>query len=575
MLKYAQKIHKTNMYYKRYMSIKSKINLIVAIDSKGGISKGGIIPWRITEDMFFFLDVTKRKYTDCNPNVVIMGNNTWKSLPSGLKERVSVVVSSTMTNEEFENNESQQLVMNLKDAVSYAETVNPGKIFIGGGTSIYKEALETLNIDEIYLTQIDHDFECDNIFPKDLLDQTIGNLNKTSCDTFLLTDKNTNNKINVSFTKYHKKSPEIKNKSEQQYLDLLKYILNEGHFRQTRNGETYSKFGKVLDIDLADGFPLLTTKKVFFAGIFHELIFFLKGDTNANNLMEKGVKIWNPNTTREFLDSVNLQHYEEGDMGPMYGFNWSHFGADYKGMKYDYEGQGFNQIDYCLNLLRSDPFSRRILMTTYNPEVAKEGCLFPCHGISIIFHVEPQNFSNSFAPTSKDVEPQNFSNSFAPTSKNVEPQNSSNSFAPTSKNVEPQNSSNSFAPSSKEVEPSKENKYKLSCMMTQRSVDTCCGLPFNIASYALLVHLFCEVLNNDINYKGPQFVPGRLVMCLADVHVYNIHYTGAVRQTLRESYDFPKLVFKNKVSNLTEFNIEDVELIDYKSYPLINFKMVA
>lgn len=146
-------------------------------------------------------------------------------------------------------------------------------------------------------------------------------------------------------------------------------------------------------------------------------------------------------------------------------------------------------------------------MTTFNPAQAKEGVLYPCHGISIMFNVD--------------------------------------------------------------------KNWKLSCMMFQRSADACCGIPFNIASYALLIHLFCEVINNDSSYTGHKFTPGKLIMNFGDVHIYEEHYSGAIRQILRNPYPFPNLKINRIVKDLTEFNFEDFELIDYQCYTGINFKMIA
>lgn len=176
------------------------------------------------------------------------------------------------------------------------------------------------------------------------------------------------------------------NHSELNYLNLIKDIIYNGDYRETRNGFTYSLFGKSLEFDISKSFPLLTTKKVFFRGIIEELIFFLKGQTDSKILEAKGVNIWKPNTTPEFIKSRNLP-YREGDMGPMYGFNWLHFGARYETCDSDYTNKGFNQFDSVLKLLKNDPMSRRILMTTYNPLVAEEGVLYPCHGIVVQFYV--------------------------------------------------------------------------------------------------------------------------------------------------------------------------------------------
>ena len=177
---------------------------------------------------------------------------------------------------------------------------------------------------------------------------------------------------------------------ESNYLNLLEEIIYIGNSRQTRNGLTYSVFGKTIEYDISDKFPLLTSKKVFFRGIIEELLFFIAGKTDTKLLEAKGVNIWKGNTSEEFIKSVNLP-YREGDMGPMYGFNWLHFNAYYTGCDADYTNQGFNQFEQVLTLLKEDPYSRRIIMTSYNPAVASDGVLYPCHGIAIQFYVRDYN----------------------------------------------------------------------------------------------------------------------------------------------------------------------------------------
>jgi len=177
------------------------------------------------------------------------------------------------------------------------------------------------------------------------------------------------------------------------YLNLIKELLTNGDCRQTRNGKVYSLFGKTIEFDIRKKFPLITTKKVFFRGIIEELLFFLAGHTNSKILENKNINIWKPNTTKEFIESRNLP-YMEGDMGPMYGFNWIHFGAKYVDCNFNYTDEGFNQLNQVLHLLKNDPSSRRIIMTSYNPSVAEEGVLYPCHGIVIQFYVRTQEDIN-------------------------------------------------------------------------------------------------------------------------------------------------------------------------------------
>ncbi len=185
-------------------------------------------------------------------------------------------------------------------------------------------------------------------------------------------------------------SGEDREMEEQGYLDLLQEILEKGDYRQTRNGATYSLFGRTLRFNLKHQFPLLTTKKMFFRGIIEELLFFLRGNTNSKLLEQKNINIWKGNTSKEFIQSRNLP-YEEGDMGPMYGFQWLHFNAKYEGMNKNYKGEGYNQLEKVIELLKNDPYNRRILMTTYHPSMAEEGVLYPCHGIVTQFYCREEN----------------------------------------------------------------------------------------------------------------------------------------------------------------------------------------
>lgn len=178
---------------------------------------------------------------------------------------------------------------------------------------------------------------------------------------------------------------------ERQYLHIMEDILKNGEKRTGRNGGTLSTFGQHMKFDLRNGFPLLTTKKMFFRGIVEELLFFLRGETDSSKLEEKGIKIWTGNTTAEFLKSRGLD-YAPGVMGPMYGSQWRNFGGKYnidgKGRPIQGETDGIDQLANVIELIRTDPTSRRILMTDYNPKQAEEGVLYPCHSIVLQFYVQ-------------------------------------------------------------------------------------------------------------------------------------------------------------------------------------------
>lgn len=179
--------------------------------------------------------------------------------------------------------------------------------------------------------------------------------------------------------------------NEREYLNLLQKILNEGTERTDRtNVGTISIFGSQLRFDISKSVPLLTTKFVAYKAVIKELLWFLKGQTDNKILQEQGVHIWDGNTTREFLDNRGLNHLDEGDIGAGYGFQWRHFGAEYKDCKTDYNNQGFDQIEYIIDQLKTDPFSRRIFLSAWNPQYIDKMALPPCH-VSCQFYVNTDN----------------------------------------------------------------------------------------------------------------------------------------------------------------------------------------
>lgn len=171
------------------------------------------------------------------------------------------------------------------------------------------------------------------------------------------------------------------NKEEKQYLDLIRKILAEGDVRGDRTGTgTKAIFGAQMRFSLTDNtLPLLTTKRVFYRGVLEELLWFIRGDTNAKHLQEKGVHIWDGNSTRAFLDSRGLTANEEGDLGPVYGFQWRHFGAEYVDFHTDYTGQGVDQLQEIIDTLRKNPTDRRMVLSAWNPAAISRMALPPCH----------------------------------------------------------------------------------------------------------------------------------------------------------------------------------------------------
>ena len=369
------------------------VNLIFACDRNFGYARNGVIPWLIKADMDYFKKITTTSEKN-KINAIIMGKNSWKTIPNkyrGLTDRFNVVISTSMTKDELQKDNTTKtpsvLVRSFNEAIQFCNNHKDiDNIFIGGGAWMCRKAIKKKLVHKSYITMIDHDYGCTSFFPVNEFEEF-----KKLCHTnnkiygFNAMDKSINKevKLDIHETEF------TYNSGENQYLDLLQRILDEDPIgRPTRNSVTHSIFGPQLTFDLTEGFPLLTTKKMFTRGIIEELIFFMKGQTNASLLSQKGVRIWDGNTTREFLDQRGFEHYDVGDMGPMYGWQFRHFGAKYIDCNTDYTGQGFDQLHNVIGLLYNDPTSRRILLTTYDPSKVQESVLAPCHGISIQFYVK-------------------------------------------------------------------------------------------------------------------------------------------------------------------------------------------
>jgi thymidylate synthase len=283
---------------------------------------------------------------------------------------------------------------------------------------------------------------------------------------------------------------------ELQYLNLVKHIIKNGNVREDRTGTgTLSIFGAQLKFSLRDNtFPLLTTKPVFYRGIAEELFWFIRGSTNAKELQDKNVRIWDGNSSRKYLDSIGLTHREVGDLGPVYGFQWRHFGAQYVDMHTDYTGQGIDQLINVIETIKNRPEDRRIIICAWNPADLSKMALPPCHCL-VQFYVA---------------------------------------------------------------------NGELSCQLYQRSADMGLGVPFNIASYALLTVMISHVVN---------LRPGDFVHTLGDAHVYNNHVNALKIQCKRTPQPFPKIHIKQKITNIEDFTFDDFEIVNYNPHPKIIMEM--
>lgn len=370
-----------------------RFNIIVAYTfKKYGIGVKGKLPWRLKEDLAYFKKITTNTTKDDNIhyiNSVIMGSTTWNSIPEcnkPLKDRFNIIVTrtpKTSNNKYIAYTTWENLLPTLIQFNNNKYQINNKLIrlennFIIGGESIYNQALQNLFIEKIYTTEIYKTIECDKSFLN--IDQLTGNnsFNIYECSKF-----NYNNNTHYRFITYINKSCNNKkweNKEEALYLKNMKEILENGIERTDRTKVgTISKMGILMDYDLKDTFPISTTKKIFIRGVFEELMLYLRGQTDNQILRDKKINIWNGNTSREFLDNKGLTQYCEGDMGETYGFNFRHFGGEYKGCKEKYPSSlGFDQLKYVINLIKNDPTSRRMIINLWNPTTLHKAALPSC-----------------------------------------------------------------------------------------------------------------------------------------------------------------------------------------------------
>ena len=273
----------------------------------------------------------------------------------------------------------------------------------------------------------------------------------------------------------------------EQYLNLVKYVSDYGVSKTDRTGTgTKSIFGYQMKFDLEEGFPLVTTKKIHVKSIIHELLWFLNGDTNINYLTENGVRIWN-----EWAD-------EKGDLGPIYGHQWR-----------NWNDEGIDQIKSVIETLKTNPDSRRMLISAWNPSVLPD--------TSITFAENVANHKAALPPCHA------FFQFYVANGK-------------------------------------------LSCQLYQRSADLFLGVPFNIASYALLNLMVAQVC---------ELKPGTFVHTFGDVHIYSNHHDQLEEQLSRTPRPLPQMILNPEIKDIFNFNYKDFKLIGYDPHPLISGKVAV
>ncbi|KAM3291742.1 bifunctional dihydrofolate reductase-thymidylate synthase [Capsicum chacoense] len=530
--------------------------VVVAATRNMGIGKEGKLPWRLPSDLKFFKGITGVTSDPTKKNAVVMGRKTWESIPiehRPLPGRLNVVLTRSGS---FDIATAENVVicgslgsaLQLLAASPYCLSIE--NVFVIGGGEIFRDSLNAHGCDAIHITEIETDIECDTFTPA--IDTSVF---QPWYSSFPVVE----NKIRYSFTTYVRvknsgvetvnqanneipenglgsSSIEVKSFSflpkmifekheEHMYLSLVEEIISNGILKDDRTGTgTLSKFGCQMRFNLRRSFPLLTTKKVFWRGVVEELLWFISGSTSAKVLQEKGIRIWDGNASRDYLDSIGLRDREEGDLGPVYGFQWRHFGARsvfelthltyswsklwssvltcsigpamdrYIDMHTDYSGQGFDQLADVINKVKNNPDDRRIILSAWNPSDLKLMALPPCHMFAQFYVANGE----------------------------------------------------------------------LSCQMYQRSADMGLGVPFNIASYALLTCMIAHV--SDL-------VPGDFVHVIGDAHVYRNHVRPLQDQLQKLPRPFPVLKINPQKKDIDSFVAADFNLVGYDPHQKIEMKM--
>ena len=381
------------------------INLITNIvyyKNKFIIGKNNDLLINLKEDLQYFKRITSNNICEI-PNVVLMGRKTWFSIPfknRPLKNRLNFVLTnnkSLISTKIDLSNTSNVYYMNLNMFLDLYKKHNLN-VFVIGGSYIYNLFLDPnihfiLRPNMLYITEVKDYFKY-NKYEDDAEYVCIKDIphyySLTSISEKMYAEQD--ERISFRFLKYTLDTN--KTNDEKTFLNTLSNIINNGNIRDDRTGTgTVSMFGTQMRFDISKSIPLLTTRFIPLRVIIEELLWFLRGDTDANILKNKNVNIWNGNTSREFLDSRKLTHYKEGILGPGYGFQMRFFGANYSQAFADTSTidktkiGGFDQLEYLLTLLKTDTYSRRIMMSYWNPPDFDKTALIPCH-TNVQFYVE-------------------------------------------------------------------------------------------------------------------------------------------------------------------------------------------
>ena len=513
-----------------------KLNIIYNKSIQGIIGLNNDLFVNIKGDLEWFKEHTLN-------NIVVMGYNTFCSLPgkediNPLKKRLNIVITENHYDEliqKIHKKEKSPHIIVYKDFKHFynhwvpnsknnyktfyesnqfkcdflEEYKNVKDIFVIGGSKIYENVFASYPIDAIYETITDITVDVKDHIQKGHSVKFLHN--KIKIEEYTRTYyKQFREKISLNngFSKVDQEAiysfsiyqaNENINQQEMEYLRILKDIYENGQPNDSRNSRVLSIFSPPqMRFDLRKGFPLLTSKRVGWKTVLRELLWFISGSTNNKILQSKGVHIWDGNSTKEYMQKRGLNDYQEGDLGPIYGFQWRHFGAKYYGCNADHTGRGFDQLKYIIHEIKTNPTSRRIILNSWNAADLDLMALPPCH-VMVQFNIDVPNKC-------------------------------------------------------------------IDAKLIQRSGDMFLGVPFNIASYSMLLH----IIGNITGYTPRYFIHD-----IGNAHIYENHKNAIDIQLRRKTFDSPQFKITKDILDIDSLEESDFDMINYIYYPSIKADMVA
>jgi len=509
------------------------VNIIVALGNylteKGWpIGKDGKLPWHNSADLKWFKETTMG-------HPVIMGRKTWESIGKPLEGRINIIVTKDAKGCDIYKATS------IEDAIKMAKSLsNDNDVFIIGGASIYDYALDHNLVNKIYIDFLAEEVpDADAFFP-----DVITDVNWTEVNGPIEVEKG--KAYAFEFSRLNGKNNHV----DEQYLNLVNEIIEHGEEKDTRAGKTHSLFSRQMRFNLKEGLPMLTTKKVFSKGVIHELLWFLKGDTNIKYLVDNGVHIWDDDAYRYYLElmQLNLNHnkkalakedflthlgeslflktkhddtytkYCYGDLNHVYGYQWTKWG-------------GHNQIQEVIDTLKTNPDDRRMIVSAWNVEDIPDMALPPCH-FCCQFYTKKMTLEDRHRKMYEMI---------------------------------PHLATHTLM-THEEYDKIGVPSRKLSCCFHMRSNDLGSGTSFNWLSYAILTHMIAQCVNMDVD---------ELIYEVGDAHIYDNHIEPLKEQLKRNPhmYALPKLELNPEIKNINDFTYDDIKIVGYESYPAIKLPL--